>query len=319
MMVSFVRKYLRYVGLLLFAVLVWNVDYSSLKDLVRSVEARYLLLAGGFNFLFVLIKSFRWYGLLRQVKVDCSLWEALLMYQTGTYFATITPGRIGDVIKADYLKKEKGIDYSVGVVFVVLERLLDLFVLLISFTLLSFCLHSGESLFIPITLLTGGVMFILLTFLLRNQLRFLFKVVVKLPLLGKWFEAKEQHFVKSKDMFGRLLRPGLVISVSLSLLSYLCLYAGGLAIADGMRLPLSFMQVSYCMATANLVSLLPVSIAGIGTRDAALVVLFSSFGIAKEAALFFSFSYLIINLFFSHLVGCLLFHLGVYPPQRLQE
>ena len=63
-----------------------------------------------------------------------------------------------------------------------------------------------------------------------------------------------------------------------------------------MNLPLSFIDTGIYMAVISLVVLIPVSIAGIGTRDAALIALFSMNGIAAESAL--SYSLLILFAFY---------------------
>jgi hypothetical protein len=49
--------------------------------------------------------------------------------------------------------------------------------------------------------------------------------------------------------------------------------------------PFGFVDVAFTMSLVNLVSLLPVTFAGIGTRDAALVALFGLRGLGGDAAL----------------------------------
>jgi hypothetical protein len=59
-----------------------------------------------------------------------------------------------------------------------------------------------------------------------------------------------------------------------------------LALALG--LPLSYLQVSYTVAIGSLVTLLPISISGLGTREAAIIAYLATAGITGEQALGFS-------------------------------
>ena len=64
----------------------------------------------------------------------------------------------------------------------------------------------------------------------------------------------------------------------------------------------TFLYFSFAITIAGLITLIPISIAGIGTRDAALIVLFLPLSIQKEQIIVFSALILMIYLF-SALVG----------------
>ena len=53
------------------------------------------------------------------------------------------------------------------------------------------------------------------------------------------------------------------------------------------------------MAVVGFVQLIPVSVSGLGTRDAALIFLFSQIGVGKEAAVAFSIMKLFVMFVFS--------------------
>ncbi len=59
-------------------------------------------------------------------------------------------------------------------------------------------------------------------------------------------------------------------------------------IALSLGLPLSFFDVALISVLMAIVTFLPISIAGLGTREAAVVYLFSLFGLDKETAVLFS-------------------------------
>ncbi len=85
----------------------------------------------------------------------------------------------------------------------------------------------------------------------------------------------------------------------------------GYGMARSLSLPLSSWQVGVLTVLSTLCTLLPISIAGIGTRDVSLVLLFSCLGLGREQAL--AFSFLTLGLVIVHaLIGWL--SLVLQPP-----
>ena len=70
--------------------------------------------------------------------------------------------------------------------------------------------------------------------------------------------------------------------------SYLIVMAMGLSI--------NFITITLFMAISNLISFIPISIAGLGTRDATLIYLFSTIGLRPELAV--SYAFLVFITFF---------------------
>ncbi|GAH55102.1 unnamed protein product, partial [marine sediment metagenome] len=84
-----------------------------------------------------------------------------------------------------------------------------------------------------------------------------------------------------------------------TLVTYAIFFSQCYLLALSLNLSLSFLDIAVYMAVANLVVLIPVSIAGIGTRDATLIALFSLQGVSAEAAL----SYSLLVLFTFYICG----------------
>ena len=71
---------------------------------------------------------------------------------------------------------------------------------------------------------------------------------------------------------------------------------------------ITYLQLVTAVSISSIISLIPISVAGIGTRDAFLIFIFSQWGIAKEKAMLFSFCFLAVYLV-SACFGYLCFHL----------
>ncbi|MCX5752609.1 MAG: lysylphosphatidylglycerol synthase domain-containing protein, partial [Candidatus Krumholzibacteria bacterium] len=73
-------------------------------------------------------------------------------------------------------------------------------------------------------------------------------------------------------------------------------------IADALDISISFLNIAFCISAANLISLLPISISGIGTRDATMIAMFSMLHLSRESAVSFS----IMFLFISNISACVI-------------
>ena len=74
-------------------------------------------------------------------------------------------------------------------------------------------------------------------------------------------------------------------------------------LAIGLNIPVSFFYLASCVSISNIISLLPVSVSGIGTRDVLLIALFSQVGLSAESAVGFSFMFLVFFSGMSALFG----------------
>ena len=77
------------------------------------------------------IKSYRWNYLLKQQSINYSAVQSFLVYMSSLYVGFITPGRLGEFVKTLYLKSDKGINISKGFSSVLVDRLFDLYLLII--------------------------------------------------------------------------------------------------------------------------------------------------------------------------------------------
>jgi len=68
-------------------------------------------------------------------------------------------------------------------------------------------------------------------------------------------------------------------------------------LALGINIHIPFSYLVFAVTMAGFISLIPISISGIGTRDAALILLFAPFAILKEQAIVFSTLILLMFLF----------------------
>jgi uncharacterized protein (TIRG00374 family) len=251
---------------------------------------------------FVLLKAMRWKYLLRMQGFDYDFGNCTLAYLSSMYLGLVTPGRIGDFVKVLYLKKDGGIPISKGLSSVVVDRLFDLLILLcMAFTGVIALALSWNILLIILFFL---LLFVLILFIFTNELagRTIMNILYKVILPKKSKESAGVRFSAFYDGINQLKNVRIVFPLILSVLSYSFFFAQCYLIAGSLGISISLLNVAFCISTANLISLLPISVSGIGTRDATLISIFSVLNLSKEAALAFS----IMFLFISNIATCLI-------------
>ncbi|MFX0197323.1 MAG: lysylphosphatidylglycerol synthase domain-containing protein, partial [Candidatus Hodarchaeota archaeon] len=94
----------------------------------------------------------------------------------------------------------------------------------------------------------------------------------------------------------QLINFKLIFSALLTCISYSVFFIQCYLIAIAMGIPINFITVTLFMAISSLISFIPISIFGLGTRDATLIYLFSLIGLKPELAV--SYAFLVFVTFF---------------------
>jgi uncharacterized membrane protein YbhN (UPF0104 family) len=225
------------------------------------------LCAAALTALFPFCMALRWAAILWAARRPVGLMEAAAATMAVWPLGTITPSKTGDLAKALCVKDK--VPLAEGLGSVVTERALDVIVLLL------FSFVGGLALGRPaIAALSGLGLACALAGWTVIALGF------RLPVGKKWSEKLERFGETSRAL---LKRPGFLALASagaganwlLSIWQTQLLYR-----AFGVEV--SFLFVCAALPIAIFVGLLPVTLAGAGTRDKALMVLFAPF--ASEGA-----------------------------------
>jgi glycosyltransferase 2 family protein len=297
------KYYIKIIGILIFVYIFLRVDISEVYEVVAKARMDYLLIVLLLAMPILLLKSWRWKYLLKMQGMDYDLKCAFLIYLSSGYLGVITPGRVGEFAKVFYLKEDKGINLGKAFSSVLFDRVLDLSVLLIfSFAgILHF--FSAKSYFytFPIFLMFIIVMAIIfLNARIRNKgLHIIKKWIPSIKLQDKM----DLHYSSFFEAMNDFKSMKILIPIAASFFAYFIFYFSCYLMAASLGIQISFLNIIYCVSVANLISLIPISISGIGTRDATLIFLFSLLGLNKEAAVGFSIIFLSILYIFNATFG----------------
>ena len=256
--------------------------------IILKVKIDYILSAALLVPIVLLLKTVRWQNLLRIQGIRIRLKDAYVIYLASTYIGIITPGRMGDLTKVFYLKKDFPISGGKAFSSVLLDKLFDLFSLLL-FVFTGLIVLSPSKYIIIGIIATIAAFILLICFLLNDySVKLLHKLSGLFSFTGKYYIAIISNLVSFRNELALLLSSSIPLSVLLSLGAYCLIFFQAYCITLSMSINISYFCLCFYISICNVVSLIPVSISGIGTRDIILINFFSTLSLTKETAISFS-------------------------------
>lgn len=291
--ISWRRKvpWLRLIGLMLLGLLLWRLDIATLALIIRDANGHLLVIAAVLNLPMVLCKSLRWQALMLPQRIRYPVSKAYLAYLGSIFIGFLTPGRLGELVRAVHVSQDCRVSTALAFSSVLIDRLFDLYALLLigSLALLSLTITGVEN---SVLALMGTVLLLTMPLaMLLNERIFarIRKFGLRLGRLGvKLFAREEGWLLEMRNGVRQLTLSWLVGGMGLTAVAYSVFFSQCYLLALALDLPVNVTHVSYAVALGSLVTLLPVSISGLGTREAAIVAYLGAVGVQAEAALGFS-------------------------------
>jgi uncharacterized protein (TIRG00374 family) len=302
------KRLLRLLGPLLLALILSRIDIGGVMRRVSTVQLPLLAIAVLLYPLLVMLKAWRWRLLLRQQGVDYAMGPAFLAYNSGLAAGYVTPGRVGELIKALYLRNDKGLTTGRALSSVVLERVLDLYALLATAVAGIVLIAMPRALFtlsVPVLLVAGlGPLLILLPFIRRRLMGVMDRAATHF-VPGRYKEDVAHSLNGFQSGMDQLLVMPLVLPLAITVISYLVFYGQCYLVALSLGLPMAYGFVAFCVSLGSLMALLPISVAGLGVRDIAFITVFGTKGLAPELAISYSLLFLLVFNVFGGAIGAL--------------
>lgn len=261
-------------GSLLFLIL-RKSGLENVLESISSINPLVFLGAVGLYIMNILISSFRWRLLIISKP---SVRRLFSLYLMGSFFSIALPGIIGgDAVKGYYLYKETG-DLPESMASIFMERYLGFSGLFIVGAL-------AYPFALPYLRGAGFFMWIFplffFAFILGSVVFFKLKAGKKrIKLLG--------DFYRFFDLYTRkTLFKGFFYSLGVQLTVMLAVFLLSRGLGQTVSFPLFFVFMPMIIA----LSVLPVSISGLGIREASFVILFGSVGLGPDNATALSFTW----------------------------
>ena len=303
---------LRLVGPILLVLVVLRL--GTLDQMVATIQGAsplWFFAAVLLNAVQVHIKVERWRFLLRNQGYHYGLGKAYAAFMGSVYIGMQTPGRVGDVLRIQYLRHDIDMPYSEGLASVVMDRLGEIYALL-GFVAVGVAYFAGALSPELSYVAWGGVVVIALAPLV------LFVKGWAEVTMGRLYRrfAREEHasglasFLTALRSF--LGRPLLVL-LPLAVFPFLVNYTQGWLLAHSLSLDISYFQVMCMMAVTSMLGLIPISVAGVGVREAFLALVFPMLGLLPAEGVAFGLCILFVQYVVIMLAGFVFWQLSPPP------
>lgn len=291
------------ITLIIFGLLFRAIDFASVTQSIKDIVPRLLLLGIIFQLLSTTLAAYRWSLVMRPLGYPQDFSFFLKSYFKGSFFNQALPTSIGgDAIRVLDLARQQGRkrDAFYGVF---IDRVLGLVGLLL-LNLLANAINPGllpQGVFITINLLiAGGVAGFIMLFYLQ-----------RLTWLERWRITRMFQTISSQ--LGVVLRGPRELAVQLSLsvaVHFLALMAIFL-IGRSVELEYDLLTFLIIVPPVILLTLIPLSLAGWGIREGAMIGFFTLLGADKVTVLAMSIVYGVV-LILSSLPGLVVYLKGRY-------
>lgn len=158
-------------------------DFSTLAALILNCEIRYLLMAFCCIVTTYSLRFLKWHLLLKFIRTKISLHDQIVYYLASLAFG-LTPGKLGETIKAYFLRKDYRVHYSASIYVILAERLCGLLgslLLLLSVLLLRGKYSEGYIYYLIIMVLI--ISLFLMLFKSGRVLKLFLRIIACLPFL----------------------------------------------------------------------------------------------------------------------------------------
>ncbi|MDD4979656.1 MAG: lysylphosphatidylglycerol synthase transmembrane domain-containing protein [Candidatus Omnitrophica bacterium] len=304
------------ISIVLLIFLFRHVDAKALWKVVSNADIGLVLLAAFIYFSLYILALFRWEMLLKGAKVYLPLKRVIISFAGGNFFNIFLPSSIGgDLIRsidlATHTKRPREV-----VTTVLLDRLSG-YIGLVTVTLLALVFGWGlveeKSVFWSVAVITG-VLVVALLILFNSFLYSKINQILHSPTAGRMREAiknlhQEIHIFRHRK---NIIVNNLILSILIQSITPLTFYI--IALSLGVKINIAYFFVYIPIIGA--ITLLPISIGGLGLRDATTIYFFSKAGMSKDLAFAMSlinFSFILVYA----LIGGLIYVLNIHH-RRMQ-
>ncbi|MEZ5070599.1 MAG: lysylphosphatidylglycerol synthase transmembrane domain-containing protein [Bacteroidales bacterium] len=304
---------LHLVGFGLLVLVVRNMDWTDFGRLLRLYPLwKY---AAGLAILCLVygMKSYRWM-ILNRAGIHTTWSTSVVYYLSAGFLSVLTPGRLGEFAKVYFLKKNHQTSLSLATSAVFLDRIWDVLVLSLAAGMYLLWLAgdagvTGWTLLLLVLLFAGSLVLVLRPGWLFRPLR---RVTRRFPsvhgklddLFTLWESRRFAHFLPSLGISGA---------------AFLSLAFIPVIFAMGTPYPLHLRDGIGAISVSNILSFLPITVAGFGTRELVFTTIWERLSYPVAAAISVSTVYFMVTYLGSLVIGGLVYVANVGRLFRWRE
>ncbi len=288
-------------GFLVFLAVILVGDLQQTRTQVKEFNWIYfplVLLLTLFNYI---LRFFKWHFYLGQVGIkDYSILKSARLFLAGFPLA-VTPGKVGEALKAVWLEKETGLPVSKGISVVLAERISDGLGVLILSTLGVLAYPQYWPAF---AIVLGGLILLIILIQIRPAALWLLELASRLPFSYKISRGLRDFYEGSYALF----KPqALLVAVSIGVVSWLGEGIGMYYVLRGLGIPPGWQTLSiavFVLAFSTVIGAVSALPGGLGAAEVSIAgMLTLLLGLARDKAAAATLIIRFATLWFAVLIG----------------
>ena len=311
------RKIIPIIGFIILIYILLNIDIEKILIVFSIINPIYLFLSMFSIAPIILISNYQWQILLKKQKINVTYLYSLKNIFIGYFYGFISPGAYGAYIRILYLKNESKTSLQKCFSNVILFNTIDYISLLILGIFGSIILLNRSpdllNFLITMIIILIIIIIILLIFMKKELSKKILTKILTLKPIKLFLDYNKIN--NSIELFYEdlpnlsHLRILFILSIGGWLLQFFELFL----ISKLFSININFMYFIAIISIANIIASIPITLYGLGTREIALISLFSIFNIFPEKIVSLSlFWFLIIWLIPSIFGGIITIREGYY-------
>ena len=297
-----VRALLPAIGIIILGYILATLDFEIIISNFSNINPAYLILSFLSLVPILLITNYEWQLILKKQKIFVSFVYSLKNILVGYFYGFITPGGLGGYTRTLYLRDESGASIQKCVSNIIILNTIDYISLLLMGIIGGILISSKfPYLFVLILVMFIFVIFLFLLFLKKETLT---------NFLNKMLQHKIFNLLRNKmnlsidSFFIDMPNPrDILVPFILSILGWIIRFSEFYLISKIFSIEVPYIYFILIVAIGNIVASLPITIYGLGTREIAMISLFSIFNVSPEKIVSLSVFWFVIIWLFPSILG----------------
>ena len=256
------------ISILIISILVYKIGFKNIFSKIISIHPLFILLVLFIFLLSLIIGALNLYVLLFPLKKKIPFTKIIHYSILSWSFGLFIPGKIGEFSLIPLLKKE-GIPIGQGTAISIIDKLITLITLSI-FSVIGFFIFFDIKTALTLFLILASLTLILVFLLTSHKIRNLIKkhILRKISLKFKGFSNLFSYYLKKQKA---ILCLNFILTFLKWFVTSFTLYILFLTYNQN----ISWMIIFLVNSMLTIISLIPISISGLGVRESAAVVIYS--------------------------------------------
>jgi glycosyltransferase 2 family protein len=279
------KRFLPIIGIAIFLYLIYRLGFEKITDAILSIPPIYIILSISLTVPLVIIRNYEWQIIQREQKIKIGFWQSLKVLFIGNFYGSITPSYLGILMRVPYMKEKTREPYGKLFVNTVIDGVIHTFSLYVMMFIGALLLIRTIPIIFYITSVWIIVLAIVLIYFIKKE-----RGEKLLYLLVKYFIPKKikHHFHNFVSTFytdfPRINR--LILPLILGVLTWIIVFSQEYIIVLSLGLSIPYLSFLILFPIANVAGFVPITFAGLGTRELTSIFLFSTFFAVAEEKVF---------------------------------